>query len=109
MHYYELDNHKERITKLNKYTNEHNFASNNFNEFENNKIFPDISLSVYDNFGKMINDSNNDAVIKAYIVKINENRCHALKSLNKYIELNNLLNQFTHKELTDFILNKIIS
>lgn len=57
----------------------------------------------------MIYNSIYNSNKKAYIVKIN-NRYHALKpDNNKYTQLNNLLKQFTQKELSHFILKKIIS
>ena len=47
-----------------------------------------------------INQKNN-ANNEACIVKINNHRYHALKpNKNKYIELKELLKQFTYKELT---------
>ena len=76
-YYYHLKEHKERTSKLNKYINDHNFTSINFNGFENNN--PNISLIVYDDFGKLIHNSNNNSTNKAYIIKIN-NRYHALKT-----------------------------
>ena len=43
-----------------------------------------------------------------YILKINNNRYHALKpNKDKYIILKGTLKVFTHKELTDFLLNKV--
>ena len=52
--------------------------------------------------------SLNDTINKSLMVKINNHRYHALKpNKNKYNQLKELLNQFTHKELTDFILNKV--
>ena len=106
LYYYHFKEHKERTNKLNKYTNDHNFTSINFNEFENNN--PNISLCIYDDFGKLIHNSNNNSTNKEYIIKIN-NRYHALKpTKDKYTKLNNLLKQFTQKELSDFILKKTI-
>ena len=43
------------------------------------------------------------------MIKINNNRYYALKAtMDKYTKLNNLLKQFTQKELSDFIFKKII-
>ena len=67
-----------------------------------------FSLSVYDENGKLIHKSLNNANKKAYIVKINNSRYHALKpDKDKCIQLKELLKQFTQKELYDFILNKV--
>ena len=108
LHYYELNNHKERINQLNRYLNKYNFTSNNYIDFENNN--PSISLIAYDKYGqllhKSLNNSNNN---QAYIVNFDNQRYHALKpNKDKYIQLKELLKQFTHKELKEYILNKII-
>ena len=106
LHYYDLNVHKERINQLNKYINTYNFKSNNYNDFEINN--PNISLTVYNNLNEIIYDTKNKSNIKACIIKIN-NRYHALNpNKNKFIQLNQLLKQFTHKELTEYILNYII-
>ena len=34
LYYYDLNVHKERINQLNKYINNYNFKSNNYNDFE---------------------------------------------------------------------------
>ena len=77
LHYYELNTHKERINQLNKYIDNYNFSLNLFDTFENNN--PNVSLNVYDENGKLINKSFNNSINKVYIVKINNNRYHALK------------------------------
>ena len=106
LHYYELNTHKERINQLNKYIDNYIFSLNLFDTFENNN--PNVSLNVYDENGKLINKSFNNSINKAYIVKINNNRYHALKpDKDKYLQLKQLLKQFSQKELYDFIMNKI--
>ena len=106
LHYYDLNTHKDRINKLNKYINNYNFKSNNPCDFEINN--PNVSLTIYNDLTKIIYNSNNKSNNKAYLIKIN-NRYHALNSnKNKFIQLNYLLKQFTHKELTEYILNSII-
>ena len=106
LHYYELNIHKKRINQLNKYTNNHNFESNNYDNFENNN--PYISLSVYDENVKLLYKSWNNTNNEASTVKINNHWYHALKrNKNIYKQLNDLLKQFTHKELTEYILNKV--
>ena len=53
--------------------------------------------------------STNKTNNKAYIVKVNNYRYHALNPhKNKYIQLKELLKSFTHEELTDLILSKVI-
>ena len=63
---------------------------------------------MYDENGKLIHKSFNNSINKVYIVNINNNRYHALKpDKDKYIQLNQLLKQFSQKELYDFIMSTI--
>ena len=101
--YFELDSHKERTNQLDKYTCNYNFKSNNPCGFENNN--KSISLTVYDENNELLYMPQNKSNNKAYIVNIN-NRYHALKpDKDKFIKLKQLLKQFTHKELTEYIVN----
>ena len=105
LHYYELNKHKERINKLNKYLNNYKFTSNNYDTFERDNS--SISLSVYDEYGKLLHDSINNTNNKAYIVKINNHRYHTLKpDKDKYKQLEEILKQFTHKEITKYVFRK---
>ena len=105
LYYYDLNVHKERTNQLNKYINNYNFISNNYNDFEKNN--PNISLTVYDEHNEILYEPINKSNNKAYIVKIN-NRYHALKpDKDKFVQLKQLLKQFTHKELTEYILNNV--
>ena len=107
LHYYELNNHPERINQLKKYLNKYDFTYSTYIDFENNNPF--ISLTVYDKYGQLLHKSLSNSNNKAYIVKINNHRYHALKPhKDKYIQLKELLKQFTHKELKEYILSKII-
>ena len=107
LHYYDLNNHKERINQPNKYINKYNFVSTNYADFENNNPF--ISLTVYDEYEQVLYESINNSNNKARIVKMNNDTCRTLKPQNnKYTQLKTLLKQFTYKELTDIILDKII-
>ena len=104
---YDLYNHKERINQLNKYINNYNFNLNNSSNFEKNN--PYISLTVFNEHNEIIYKPLNKSNNKAYITKIN-NRYHALKpDQDKFVQLKQLLRQFTHKELTDYTLNNVIS
>ena len=106
LHYHDLNTHKERINQLNKYINNYNFKSNNYNDFEINN--PNISLTVYNDLNEIIYNPKNKSNNKAYIIKVN-NKYHALKpDIDKFVQLKQLLKQFTHKELREFILNYII-
>ena len=107
LHYYELNSHKGRINQLQPYLNKYNFISNNCIDFENNNPF--VSLIVYNKHGQLLHKPLNNLNKKAYIVNFNNQRYHALKpNKDKYIQLKELLKQFTHKELKEYILNKII-
>ena len=106
LHYYELNVHKERINRLNKYINNYKFNSNNYDIFENNN--PSIPLSVYDEYGTLLHKSLNNSNEKVYRVKVNNHRYHEVKpNKDKYKQLEELLKQFTHKELTDYMLRKV--
>ena len=87
LHYHDLYNHKERI-----------------NQLKNNIC---ISLTVYDEQNEILYNSKNKSNNKAYITKINS-RYYALKpDKDKFVQLKHLLKQFTHKELTEYILNNV--
>ena len=106
LHYYELNVHKERINRLNKYINNYKFNSNNYDIFENNN--PSIPLSVYDEYGTLLHKSLNNSNEKVYRVKVNNHRYHEVKpNKDKYKQIEDLLKQFTHKELTDYMLRKV--
>ena len=106
LHYYDLKDHPERINQLKRYENKYIFKTNDYVAFENNN--PSISLNVYDEYGELLHGATNSSNNNAYILKINEHRYHALKpNKDKYIILKDALKPFTHKELTDFILNKV--
>ena len=95
-----------RKNKSNKYIHKESFKSNNYTHFENSN--PHIS-SVNDEYGQLLHQPINKSKIKASIVKINNYRYNALKpNKDKYIQLKELLKQFTHKELTDHLLGKVI-
>ena len=105
LHYFVLYNHKERINQLNKYINNYNFKSNDPNDFEINNTC--ISLTGYNEHNEIIYKPLNKSSNRACIIKIN-NRYHALKpDKDKFIQLKHLLKQFTHKELTEYILNNV--
>ena len=106
LHYYELNVRKERINRLNKYINNYKFNSNNYDTFENNN--PSIPLSVYDEYGTLLHKSLNNSNEKVYRVKVNNHRYHEVKpNKDKYKQIEELLKQFTHKELTDYMLRKV--
>ena len=107
LHYFDLRYHPERIKPLKTYEDEYNLTSSDYFDFENNN--PCVSLTVYDEYGDILHKSVNSRNNKAYIVKMNNHRYHAIKpNKNKYIKLKYVLNLFTQKELNEYILNKVI-
>ena len=106
LHYYHLNNHPERINKLSKYINKYNFSTSNYRDFENNN--QSMTISVYNENKEIICTPKNNTGNKAHIVKINNHRYNALKpNKDKYIQLENVLKLFTHKELTGYLLRKV--
>ena len=106
LHYYDLKHHLERINQLKRYENRYIFKTNNYIDFENNN--PSISLNVYNEYGDLLQRATNSINNIAYILKINNNRYHAVKrNKDKYTMLKGTLKLFTHKELTNFLLNKV--
>ena len=107
LHYHELSNHPERINNLRPYIHKYNFNQTKYNEFEKNN--PSICLNVFNEINNQIYKSINNSKKKANITKINDYRYNAIKpDKDKYKQLKELLKLFTHKELTDFILSKVI-
>ena len=106
LHYYDLKHHPERPNQLKPFENKYIFKSNDYTAFENNN--PSISLNVYDEYGDLLHKVTNATNNNSNILKMNKHRYHALKpNKDKYIILKDALKLFTHKELTDFILNKV--
>lgn len=54
LNYYEINCHPERITKLKPFENKYNFTNKTFETFEKNNPF--ISLTVYDENGKLLHE-----------------------------------------------------
>ena len=107
LHYYELNNHPERIRPLNQYLHKYKFNNTEYNKFEWDN--PSICLNVFNENNEQIYESINYSNKNAYIKKINNNRYHAIKpDKDQYLKLKELLRSFTHKELTDLILSKVI-
>ena len=77
------------------------------NDFE--KDNPIISLRVYDENNEIIYTSNNNNIIKANIVKINNHRYAAKKPIkNKAIKLNEFIQSHSHHELRDHLFEIIL-
>ena len=106
LHYYELNNHPERIKPLNKYLAKYISKNTEYNQFV--KDNPSIFLNVFNENNEQIYKSTNNSNRITKIMKINNNRYHAIKlQKDKHLKLEELLKSFTHKELTEYILNKV--
>lgn len=68
-----------------------------------------ISLTIIDENGNTVYSSNNTANNKATIVKLKDYRYATIKPMkNKYIRLKEILQSFSHKEICDMIMQKMI-
>ena len=106
LHYYELNNHPERIKPLNKYLAKYISKNTEYNQFV--KDNPSIFLNVFNENNEQIYKSTNNSNRITKIMKINNNIYHAIKlQKDKHLKLEELLKSFTHKELTEYILNKV--
>ena len=106
LHYYDIPNNLQRISNLHPYTHRYNFIHITPAQFEVNN--PDISLNIFNENQEQIYISNNNTFYQANIVQIN-NRYAAIKPhKNKFVQLNKILKSFSHMELKEYILRKII-
>ena len=107
LHYYELLPHPERYSKFKKYLGKYGNADNSYEGFE--YCNPTITLTVYNENKEIIYTPKNNTDNKAYLLKINNQRYNAIKPKKpKSLKLKELLSSFTHEELTDYLLRKVI-
>ena len=107
LHCYDISFHPERISKLKPFENKYSFTHITPNEFQINN--PNISLTAFDENNDITYLPKNSSTYKAQIVKINNNRYTAVKSLkNKFIKLDTLLESFSHLELKEYIIQNIL-
>ena len=95
LHYYDINFHPERMSKLKLCENKYNFIHITLNELEINN--PNISLTVFYKNNKILYTSKNNSPNKAQIVKLKD----------EFIKLNNLLTSFSHIELREHMLQNI--
>ena len=106
LHCYDISFHPERISNLKPFENKFNFTHITLNEFEINN--PNISLTVFDENNNITYLPRNSSTNKAQIVKIN-NRYAVVKPLkNKFIQLDILMESFSHLELREHIMQNIL-
>ena len=107
LHYYDISHNPDRITKLGPYINNYNFTDTSAKLFEVNNQH--VSIEILDEDGNIIYLPSNTSKNKAVIVKLNDYRQAAIKpTKNKYIKLKEILQSFSHKELNNIIMQKII-
>ena len=107
LHYYDIDFHLERITKLKPHISKYKFTHNTPNKFEINN--PNVSLTVFDENNKIIYTPSNNTNHKVTIIKINNYRYAAIKPpRDKFRELHDFLRPYSHSELKEFILHKTV-
>ena len=95
LHYYDINNHAEKISKLQPFFCNYNFAHNTPHEFEQDN--PNASLKVYDEIKNVLYESCKSTRNKATIVKIISYRYAAIKpKKNNYVKL---------KEVIAYIIN----
>ena len=107
LYYYEINSRPERISKLKKYEDKYNVTDTTPENFEVNKS--NVSLTIVDKDDNPLYTSVNYLSNKAKIVKISDHQYAALKGeKSKHTKLKELPQTFTHDELTDYILRKIV-
>ena len=107
LHCYDISFNPERISKLKPFENKYSFTHITPNEFQINN--PNISLTAFDENNDITYLPKNSSTYKAQIVKINNTRYTAVKSLkNKFIKLDTLLESFSHLELKEHIIQNIL-
>ena len=107
LHYYDISHNPDRITKLGPYINNYNFTDTSAKGFEVNDQH--VSIEILDEDENIIYLPSNTSKNKAVIVKLNDYRYATIKpTKNKYIKLKEILQSFSHKELNNIIMQKII-
>ena len=103
LHYYNIYSNPERLSNLRSYINKYNFTDITAKGFEINN--PDISLTIIDEDKNILYRPSNIGNNKAQVVKLKDNRYAAIKQIkNKYIKLKEILQSFSHEEITNIIM-----
>ena len=103
LHYYDIYSNPERLSNLRSYINKYNFTDITAKGFEINN--PDISLTIIDEDKNILYRPSNIGNNKAQVVKLKDNRYAAIKQIkNKYIKLKEILQSFSHEEITNIIM-----
>ena len=106
LHYYDIPYHREKTSKLDAFTNKYNFNDTNPDIFEKNN--PHIPLAILDVNNKLIYNSSNDSINKAYIVKINEDRYAPIRpTTSNLIKIKQLIKKLFQVELKELLIHLI--
>ena len=107
LHYYDISCNPERLSNLRPYINKYNFTDFTAKGFQINN--PDISLTIIDENKNTLYRPSNIGNNKVQVVKLKDNRYAAIKPIKKkYIKLKEILQFFSHEEITNIIMQKII-
>ena len=108
LYYYDISYNPEKINKLRTYTSNYDFTDTTANRFEMNN--PHVSLEIMDEDRTIVYSPSNTTDNKAVLIKLKTKRYAALQPIkNKYIKLKEILQSFSHKEISDIIKKKIIT
>ena len=106
LHDYDIPYHREKTSKLDAFANKYNFNDTNPDIFEKNNTH--ISLAILDVNNKLIYNSSNDSINKAYIVKINEDRYAPIKPItSNLIKIKQLIKKLFQAELKELLIHLI--
>ena len=106
LHYYDILYHREKTSKLDAFANKYNFNDTNPHIFEKNNTH--ISLAILHVNSKLIYNSSNDSINKAYIVKINEDRYTPIKpTTSNLIKKKQLIKKLFQAELKELLIHLI--
>ena len=106
LHYYDIPYHREKTSKLDAFANKCNFNDTDPDIFEKNN--PHISLKILGVNNKLIYNSSNGSINKAYIVKINEDRYAPIKPTTRnLIKMKQLIKKLSQAELKELLIHLI--
>ena len=102
LHYYDISYNRERIPMWRPYISNYDFTHTSASGFE-------MSLEIMDEDRNIIHTPSNTTNNKEMIIELENNRYAALKPIKiKYIRLNEILQYFSHKEISNVIMKKVI-
>ena len=107
LHYYDINCHPERLTKLKPFENKYDFTNCAYTTFEENN--PTISATIIEEDNTTMHKSINYTDKKALIVKLKDNTYASLKPITPlHNKFDNMFKKYSHKVLIDYIMSKIV-